>query len=570
MRRIAWLSPVLIAVILMMACQQGSTREQPVTPTVAATLTPALASDSRLSVAVRLRDAAERERVTTAIDATANLRAVADAAGADATVGDDSLSGGTRYVLAAWAAVTDQRRDVLELGLDDLRRILRGEVTDWSALGGGPMPIAAYLPAEDAERIAAALDLATDAIQASLAPADSIPGLVDGQPGALALLPVAALRPGLLALVVEGYDPYRDPSDASPIALVRRVQAPDAATTERIAALAGWDVPLDPIDPVGVLATGELIPVRCTNAALERVGDIGAMFDSTRAFLRAADLTVMPLEVALTDRGPPTPCVSTFLLQGRAAVVDAVAEAGVDVIITAGNHAMDCWSGCAPAEALGDTLALLDGAGLTHAGAAGDLAAARTAAIVERDGVRFAFLGYDDIARYYAATDRTAGTAPLDLATLAEDVARAKARADHVIVGFGWGIEYTADPTSRQREAAAIAVEAGASLVIGNHPHWVQAVELLDGALAVYSLGNFVFDQSWSVETTQSMVVEAGFTRNRLLGFRLRPVVIRGTTEVRRGLYRPELVDPAGEGAPILQRVWDATDRLPDRTPRGE
>ena len=567
----ARLSPVLIAAALMTACQQGSTPQAPAVPTVAtaSATTPAPAPDRRVSVAVRLRDAAERERVTAAIDAAPDLRAVADPAGADAAVSDESLAGGTPYVLAAWAAVTDQRRDVIELGVDDVRRILRGDVADWSALGGGPMPIAAYLPSEDAERIAAALDLATDSMQIGLAPTDSVAELVAGRPGAFALLPVAALRPGLLALVVDGYDPYRDPSDLSPIGLVRWVRAPAAAVTERIAALSGWDVQLEAIDPVGLLATGELIPVRCTNAALERVGDVGAMFDSTRAFLRAADLTVMPLEVALTDRGPPTPCLSTFVLQGRAEVVDAVAEAGVDVMITAGNHAMDCWSGCAPAEALGDTLALLDGAGIAHAGAAADLAAARTAAIVERDGVRFAFLGYDDIARYYAATDRAAGTAPLDLATLAEDVTRAKARADHVIVGFGWGIEYTADPTSRQREAAAIAVEAGASLVIGNHPHWVQAIVLLDGALAVYSLGNFVFDQSWSVETTQSMVLEAGFARDRLLGFRLRPVVIRGTADVRRGLYRPELVDPAGEGAPILQRVWDATDRLLPTEERG-
>ena len=86
----------------------------------------------------------------------------------------------------------------------------------------------------------------------------------------------------------------------------------------------------------------------------------------------------------------------------------------------------------------------------------------------------------------------------------------------------------------------------------------MQAVELLDDAVVVYALGNFVFDQAWSVPTTQGMVLEAGFTRDRLLGFRLRPLVIRDR-------YRPELVDPAGEGAPILHRVWEATDRLPTR-----
>ena len=80
----------------------------------------------------------------------------------------------------------------------------------------------------------------------------------------------------------------------------------------------------------------------------------------------------------------------------------------------------------------------------------------------------------------------------------------------------------------------------------------------MDGALIVYALGNFVFDQGWSVATTQGMVVEAGFTRDALIGYRLRPIAIRD-------LYRPEFVDPAGEGAPILDRVWAAADRLPAR-----
>jgi hypothetical protein len=64
-----------------------------------------------------------------------------------------------------------------------------------------------------------------------------------------------------------------------------------------------------------------------------------------------------------------------------------------------------------------------------------------------------------------------------------------------------------------------------------------------------------VFDQPWSVETTQGMLLEVGFTKQRVLGYRLRPEVIRDR-------YQPALVDLAGEGAPILQRVWEASDQL--------
>ncbi|MDP6605269.1 MAG: hypothetical protein QF664_03265, partial [Dehalococcoidia bacterium] len=63
----------------------------------------------------------------------------------------------------------------------------------------------------------------------------------------------------------------------------------------------------------------------------------------------------------------------------------------------------------------------------------------------------------------------------------------------------------------------------------------------------------------------QGLTLEVGFSGERLLGFRLRPVVIRGDGEHFRGLYRPEFVDPATDGAPILRRIWDAADRLPSR-----
>ena len=151
---------------------------------------------------------------------------------------------------------------------------------------------------------------------------------------------------------------------------------------------------------------------------------------------------------------------------------------------------------------------------------------------------------------------------------IAADVRAARELGDHVIVGMNWGTEYTADPTAFQLEQAANVFAAGATLILGNHPHWVQATQLVPGAeggtdrLATYALGNFVFDQDWSVETQQSAVLEASFTAERLLGYRLRPAVLRGDPQVRRGLFRPELVDPAGEGRPILDRIWGASDPL--------
>ena len=177
----------------------------------------------------------------------------------------------------------------------------------------------------------------------------------------------------------------------------------------------------------------------------------------------------------------------------------------------------------------------------------------------------FAFLGYDIIAPWYHAEHDQPGTAPLEAEYVRRDVSAASKVADHVIVGVNWGVEYTSDPVAYQRELAGVAMKAGTTLLLGNHPHWVQAVEHFDHALVAYSFGNFIFDQSWSVQTTQGMLMELGFSKSRLLGYRIRPVVIRAHSSKLPWRYRPEFVEPAGEGRPILNRIWNAQDRLPPR-----
>ena len=193
-----------------------------------------------------------------------------------------------------------------------------------------------------------------------------------------------------------------------------------------------------------MLVTGELIPVRCTNHVLAALDDYGAMFDGVRDSIVAADIAVAPLESALTDLGGPTPCVETLVLQGSPRVVPALSDAGLDVVLTIGNHMLDCWGGCSGAGALLDTLERLHEAGIATAGAGKDLlSAARRPTVVSvetaQGPVRFAFLGYDSIAPWYAAGDETSGTAPLSAESVREDVSAARALADHVVVGAGWG-----------------------------------------------------------------------------------------------------------------------------------
>jgi poly-gamma-glutamate synthesis protein (capsule biosynthesis protein) len=450
----------------------------------------------------------------------------------------------------SWVAIAHPRQTVYELRLDDVRTILAGRVRDWSALGGPPAPIEALVPETDASEIEAALGLGQRALVARRLPATAIVEAVRHSPGAFALVRPAALTPDVLALVVEGHDPLGDPAATSPLRTAGEVA---------------------PFDPVLVVSPGEILPVRCANAALEASGDYGAMFEDVRPLLDRADVAIGGLDAPLTDVSPPTPCVSTFVLQGSARAAEAIAQAGIDLLFVNGNHMLDCWQPCPPYAGLRDTLARLHRLGVATAGAGENAGEARQPRVIEAGSgprkTRIAFLAYDEIAPWNWATASTPGTAPLRREVVVEDVRAAKAVADVVIVGMSWGIEYTTDPTSTQRELAAAAVEAGATLIVGNHPHAVQAIERRSGpagdALVVYAQGNYLFDQSWSVQTTQAVLLQAGFVDGRLIGYRLRPAVTRGYAGVRRGLYRPELVAPGSEeGRDILGRVWQAEDRL--------
>ena len=469
---------------------------------------------------------------------------------------------------AAWAAITDQRRDVLDLTHGEVLRILRGDVRDWSELGGSPQPISVFLPASQRVAVASAFSLRLSELVGEPLPDDELVDAVASTPGAFALVEPPLLRLGVLALTVDGHDPYRDPARHSPLRLLRWVRAPTAEDALRL--LIDGRVDAAPhFDPVGMLVTGELIPVRCSNHVLAELDNYHAMFDGVREAVTVADIAVGALESALTELGTPTPCVETVVLQGSPRVVPALAEAGLDVLLTIGNHMMDCWGACSGAGALYETLERLDNAGIATAGAGENLAAAREPTVLYVEtalgSVSFAFLGYDIIAPWYAATDERPGIAPLDAELVREDVEAASELADHVIVGANWGIEYTSNPIAFQREIGGIAVDAGAALLIGNHPHWVQAVEHFDDALVAYSFGNFIFDQAWSLETTQGMLMELGFTADRLIGYRIRPVAIRAHSSQLPWRYRPDFVDPAGEGRPILNRIWNAQDRLPAR-----
>ena len=169
--------------------------------------------------------------------------------------------------------------------------------------------------------------------------------------------------------------------------------------------------------------------------------------------------------------------------------------------------------------------------------------------------MHFAFLAYDDIADYYHATPDSPGSAPLDTATIAEDVANARKVADVVIVIPHWGIEYTTPPSDRQRDVRA----RGRRCRRGHGRRQPSALgagarESSATRYVAYALGNFVFDQDWSLETQQGVLLDVTFTGKKVTATHYTAIHIYDQ-------YQPRLAD-AAESAQILGRIEAASAAL--------
>jgi poly-gamma-glutamate synthesis protein (capsule biosynthesis protein) len=251
---------------------------------------------------------------------------------------------------------------------------------------------------------------------------------------------------------------------------------------------------------------------------------------SVATTLRRADLAIANLECAVSTRGSPVPG-KEYTFRGKPSSLRAMAGyAGVDVVSVANNHSLDYGR-----VAFADTLSHARRFGMRPIGGGSDLAAARRARVVERGGLRVAFLGYSDVRPLgFDAGPTWSGTAPAFPEFIAADVAAARRHgADAIVVYFHWGVERTASPTSRQRALAAVALDAGATAVLGAHPHVLQPRETPSpGRVVAWSLGNFVFGAN-SAATASTGILRIALGRAGVLGYTFRRADIGGPFAVQ-------------------------------------
>jgi poly-gamma-glutamate capsule biosynthesis protein CapA/YwtB (metallophosphatase superfamily) len=324
-------------------------------------------------------------------------------------------------------------------------------------------------------------------------------GLATGDkfPDALAAGPYLALSNGLL-LLTPLYGPIPEcvatalEGNASAMQRLSFIAMIEVVLRQArsLVGLSGLPVFPPPDDTLlAVAAGGDVLGGRRVGPYIDAYGG-EALFANVKQYLAPADVTFVNLEGPISDRGAPI-WPSGPVFRARPALMQGLLSAGVDVVSLANNHGLDYGS-----PALLDCIVRLDAAGVKHAGAGANLAAAFAPAIWDTPAGKVALLAYDQInTSLFAATASRPGIAPIPSSSLLlAQVSAAAQQADFLIVSFHWGVEsdYTVNPA--ERNLAHKVIDAGADLILGHHPHVVQGLEIYKDKLIAYSLGNFVFD----------------------------------------------------------------------------
>lgn len=296
-------------------------------------------------------------------------------------------------------------------------------------------------------------------------------------------------------------------------------------------------------------------------------GGAGAPFADIRPSLAGADLALLNLETAITTRGRAQ--TKTYVFRSPPAFAASLAAAGVDIVSLANNHSLDYGT-----QGLSDTVEHLRNAGVAPTGAGNSLSEALRAAHAEVRGTCVAVLAASQIIPTpgWVATSSRAGVASagkhvLDTNTqhILQAVAEARTTADVVVVILHWGIEGDSCPSPVQRQLGRLLLRAGATAVLGAHPHVLQPIVAgtydmaMGPQLVAYSLGNFIWDPR-SGATADTGVLELRFLGSALSGYTFHPHRLNANGWAR------QVPVPSITGQEISDRVANTCPGAPGRS----
>jgi poly-gamma-glutamate synthesis protein (capsule biosynthesis protein) len=303
-------------------------------------------------------------------------------------------------------------------------------------------------------------------------------------------------------------------------------------------------------EKITLVAVGDIMPAHRLEPFIEKYGPTYPYKD-TLSILKEADIAFANLETPLSTKGVPV-VNKEYTFRALPAAAEGLKEAGFDVLSLANNHILDYGK-----EALLETREVLDSKMIFHIGAGENIHQASQPVILQIKDKNFGFLAYSNtLPREFWAEKDKEGTAYGKYSTVKKDVRALKGKVDFVIVSFHWGNEEDISPQEYQRKLAHIAIDSGADIILGHHPHTLRGIEIYKEGIIIYSLGNFAFG-SWSERAKEAAIFRFSFLKNELHSLEIIPLDVYN----KRVKFQPQILKKE-EATGVLEKIQGLSEEF--------
>lgn len=264
---------------------------------------------------------------------------------------------------------------------------------------------------------------------------------------------------------------------------------------------------------LSLLFVGDIMMDRGVESMVDNYGkgDFRFPFLKIKEDLEKADVLFGNLEGPISERGLDVGGLYSFRFNRKS--IEGIVYAGFGILSLANNHMIDH-----QAVALEDTMNILKENNIEYVGAGFNKEEAFSLKIIKKEEFKIGLLAFTDLCpRSWRASENSSGIACIeDKEEVVGKIRESKNSADILIVSLHSGVEYREDPSSAKISFFKECIDSGADLVVGHHPHVVQKTENYNQGWIAYSLGNFVFDQSFSQETMESVILKVEIRNKRI------------------------------------------------------
>ncbi|WP_202710754.1 CapA family protein [Sporosalibacterium faouarense] len=273
---------------------------------------------------------------------------------------------------------------------------------------------------------------------------------------------------------------------------------------------------------VEVTAVGDILLARGVKDRINQKG-IEYPYEKVEEILHKKDIVLGNLEGPIYEGDYGVYKAPYLVFKGVKENVPALKQAGFNILNLANNHSMDYGS-----HGLSNTMDMLERYDIKYMGAGENYLDARKPLIINKKGMKIGFLGYSIFPpEGYIYLANKADIARVDFDKLEVEIKSAKEKCDFLIASFHWGNEYENYPSENQKMLAHMAVDSGADIIIGHHPHVLQGIEKYKNKYIFYSLGNFIFDRQIHQETDKSIILNISIEKNKIKEISLFPIIIK-------------------------------------------